>query len=238
MAKWQEYSEKFQVVTPREQYLIIATGLIAIIFISFSLFIDDAWQSVEGLSKQIKQTTASNQNTLRSVDMLEQALLEDPNDNLKKEISQYQNKLSKVDEQLLKLTSDLIDPVQMRYALAKLLKLQKGIKIMSFQVLEAKPLELTPMSSEVGKVQDKNNVTSTSEAADEAQANSLHLYRHGIKITLQGQYFQLRDYLLQLESLSWKFFWQEFDYQLKEYPNSELEIEIYSLSTTREFIGV
>jgi len=38
--------------------------------------------------------------------------------------------------------------------------------------------------------------------------------------------------------LSWKFFWQEFNYQLKEYPVSELEIEMYSLSTKREFIGV
>ena len=64
------------------------------------------------------------------------------------------------------------------------------------------------------------------------------LYRHAIKIKLSGSYFQLRDYLIQLESLSWKFFWQEFNYQLKEYPVSELEIEMYSLSTKREFIGV
>ena len=72
----------------------------------------------------------------------------------------------------------------------------------------------------------------------QAQPEQLRLYRHGIKIKLQGQYFQLKDYLMQLENLSWKFFWQEFDYQLKAYPVSQLEIEIYSLSTAQEFIGV
>jgi MSHA biogenesis protein MshJ len=55
---------------------------------------------------------------------------------------------------------------------------------------------------------------------------------------LEGQYFDLRDYLSQIENLSWTFFWQRFDYQLGEYPVGQLSIEIYSLSTTSDFVGV
>ena len=205
MSQWLAYSEKFSNTTAREQYLIIASGLVAIIFILYTLFMDASILRIEQLNQQISQSQQSIENNKNSMQVLEQALREDPNVILEKELAQYQEKLGGIDQQLLALTSDLIDPIQMRYALIKLLKLQKGVKLLSFQVLPA------------------SAVTKNKAEVD---------------VKLQGQYFQLKDYLTQLEGLSWKFFWQEFDYQLKTYPVSELEIEIYSLSTAQEFIGV
>ena len=234
MAQWLAYSEKFSNTTAREQYLIIVTGLVAIVFILYSVFLDVPFQRIEQLNRQISETQQSNQNNKNSIQVLEQALLEDPNVALRKELSQYQAKLGEIDEQLLSLTSDLIDPIQMRYALIKLLKLQKGVKLLSFEVLPARAVTKAKLAS--NDKPDAKEIQVTSKA--QAEPKQLRLYRHGIKIKLQGQYFQLRDYLSQLEGLTWKFFWQEFDYQLKEYPVSELEVEIYSLSTAQEFIGV
>lgn len=234
MTQWLAYSEKFSNTTPREQYLIIASGLVAIIFILYSLFLDEPFQRIGQLEQQILQTQESNENNKISIQVLEQALLEDPNRALKEELSQYQARLGEIDQQLLKLTSDLIDPIQMRYALIKLLKLQKGVKLLSFEVLPASPVTKT----DLGNNHDLAQQDTVTASANQAQEKQLRLYRHAIKIKLQGQYFQLKDYLTQLESLSWKFFWQEFDYKLKAYPVSELEVEIYSLSTAQEFIGV
>ena len=232
MAQWLAYSEKFSNTTPREQYLIIASGLVAIIFILYSLFLEAPIQRVEQLNQQVIQTEQNNKNNQDSIRVLEQALSEDPNVALRKQLLQYQAKLGGIDERLLALTSDLIDPIQMRYALIKLLKLQEGVKLLSFRVLPASAVTQSKTNSATDKIA---NVT----VGDiKAQTEQLQLYRHGINIKLQGQYFQLKDYLTQLEGLSWTFFWQEFDYQLKVYPVSELEIEIYSLSTAQEFIGV
>jgi MSHA biogenesis protein MshJ len=232
MAQWQVYSEKFNNITNREQYLIIATGLVGIIFILYSLFLDTPFQRVSQLNKEITQTQQNNRNNINSIAVLEQALSEDPNIALKRELTQYQAKLGEIDQQLLKLTSDLIDPIQMRYALIKLLKLQSGVKLLSFEVLPAQPVTKSKVDDEA------SGEKSTLVKSEQTESSQLRLYRHGIKIKLQGKYFQLRKYLAQLEGLSWKFFWQEFNYQLKEYPVSELEVEIYSLSTAQEFIGV
>lgn len=237
MAQWQVYSEKFSNTSNREKYLIIATGLVGIIFVLYSLFIDVPMQRISQLNKQIVQTEQSNQNNIDSIAMFEQALSEDPNLALKRELVQYQTKLGEIDEKLLRLTSDLIDPIQMRHALIKLLKLQKGVKMLSFEVLPAVPVTKPKATADVEQVSTSLDDNADISKNDE-DAGQLRLYRHGIKIKLQGQYFQLREYLQQLEGLSWKFFWQEFDYQLKEYPVSELEVEIYSLSTAQEFIGV
>jgi len=230
MAQWLAYSEKFSNTSAREQYLIIASGLLVIIFILYSFFLEAVVQRVEQLNKQVVQTEQSNKKNQDSIQVLEQGLNEDPNVALRKKLLQYQAKLGGIDERLLALTSDLIDPIQMRYALMKLLKLQKDVKLLSFKVLPASALTQSKTKPETDKI-----ATATVGGIKPQQ---LQLYRHGISIKLQGQYFQLKDYLTQLERLSWTFFWQEFDYQLKEYPISELEIEIYSLSTAKEFIGV
>jgi MSHA biogenesis protein MshJ len=229
--QWQKSSEDFLKLTTREQYLILLTGLVAVFFIIFYLFIDDKMTSNNKASKKIVQLSSSNQSLKISVLELQAALQRDPNEDTRNKLAQYEAKLAKIDTKLLTLTSDLMSPIQMRYALLDLLKLEKGVSLLSFELLGAKPIlsEPAPNSSADASVTAINK---------NEQPASLNLYRHGIKITLSGRYFELRDYLTQLEKLPWKFFWQDFNFKLKEYPNSELEIEMYSLGTKKEFVGV
>ncbi len=233
---WGNYSEKYLALTMREQYLVLFIGIIVFVMVLFSYFIEDNLISIKQQNKNIVQLVSTNRSTANSINMLEGALLKDPNVAIKQQIAQYEKKLLSVDADLLKLTSDLIDPIQMRHALLELLNLQKGVKLISFEVMPVEPLLLS-----------KETVTDVIEASEESsevaavyldESVSLGLYRHSIKLKLKGRYFHLRDYLSQLENLSWTFFWQRFQYQLLEYPMSELEIEIYSLSTNPDFIGV
>jgi MSHA biogenesis protein MshJ len=236
--QWQEYCEKYLTITPREQYMVLFAGLAAIIFIIHSFFIDDNAIKITKLEQDIAKVTAGNRSAKSSISLLEEGLTQDPNAVFNKKITQYKKKLKEVDENLLKLTSDLIDPIQMRYALLQLLKTQKGVSLQSFQVIAAQPITMADSKSATKNNNRNSQETKASGESAEATQPELVLYRHAIKIKLSGGYFQLRDYLQQLEALSWKFFWQEFNYQLTEYPISELEIEMYSLSTKREFIGV
>ena len=233
--KWQEGSDNFLKMTIREQYLILLTGLVVIFFIIFYLFIDDKMISNINADKKIGQLSRSNQSLKISVLDLEAALRGDPNEITRDKIIQYEAKLAKVDTKLLTLTTDLISPIQMRYALLDLLKVEKGVSLLSFELQGAKPLLSSP------KLNSASDLASNNKAIDvlsSETSSGLNLYRHGIKIKLSGRYFDLRDYLTQLEKLPWKFFWQDFNFKLTEYPNSELEIELYSLGTTKEFIGV
>ena len=234
--QWQEGSDNFLKMTSREQYLILITGLVAIFFIIFYLFIDNKMASTANANKKISQLNSSNQSLKISVLEVQAALKGDPNEETRNQISQYQNKLAKIDDSLLALGSELMSPIQMRYALLDLLKLEKGVSLLSFELLGAQPL----LPDNVAPSSTDNSSPNTGIDVSEVNDNSsgANLYRHGIKIKLSGRYFELRDYLTQLEKLPWKFFWQGFDFTLTEYPNSELEIEMYSLGTKKEFIGV
>lgn len=225
----------------REQYLILLTGLVAVIFITFYLFIGTPMGQNQQASQTIMRLQSSNQALKISVMEMQTALQQDPNEAIRNKIAQYEAKLAKIDESLLTLTSDLISPIQMRYALLDLLKLEKGVSLLSFELLGAQPLLTNDLAkSDIAKA---NTSASTSSKQSESNLNTkapvgVNLYRHGIKIKLSGSYFELRDYLSRLEKLSWKFFWQDFNFKVTQYPQSELEIHMYSLGTKKEFVGV
>ena len=60
--QWQEYCEKYLVLTSREQYLILLSGLVAILFITFYIFIDA--KMIE--NKKSVQTIATLKSTNQS----------------------------------------------------------------------------------------------------------------------------------------------------------------------------
>lgn len=234
MEVWRRYCEKFLSITPREQYLIAISGLVVILMLFFNFSIDGNLVAQKSYKEQMRDLSSATAANANSIAVISEALAEDPNKNIKLRIANVEKQLAAVDKELLALTSDLIDPVQMRFALIDLLNLQKGVSLVSFEVKPVQPLVSAQVPAkdvtEDKASQEANNPT--------AQIEQAGLYKHEIVLKLSGSYFQLRNYLKQLEGMSWRFFWQDFHYQLKEYPKSELEVRLYSLSTKREFIGV
>ena len=227
--QWQNTSDKFLQLSSREQFLLLLTGLVAIFFITTYSFIDDKSARIITFDKQSRVMSSGNNTLNFTIKEYQAALKKDANENTVKQITRLEGKLAKIDEQLVHLTNELISPSEMREALLKLLKLEPGVSLLSFDLIGAKPLLDLPAQPQ--------NSTAGSHAPT-AEQLGLNLYKHGIKIKLSGKYFQLRNYLQQLEQLSWKFFWQDFLFEVKEYPRSEVEITIYSLGLNKEFIGV
>ncbi|MBL0711228.1 MAG: hypothetical protein JJV99_09495 [Colwellia sp.] len=237
--QWQAYGKKYLALTAREQYLILITGFVILFFPIFHLLIDPIIVANKKSTSNIERLISSNKSLKTSVAELELTLQSDPNELIRKKITQYQTKLAKIDAKLLALTSDLINPVQMRHALLDLLKLKKGVSLLSFELLDVKPL-LVLKGEEKGLNNKEQGLKYENKSLSlKPQSNTdQNLYQHGIKIKLLGSYFDLQTYLQQLEQMPWKFFWQDFNFKVKEYPKSELDIIIYSLSTKKEFVGV
>ncbi|WNC72894.1 hypothetical protein RGQ13_02650 [Thalassotalea psychrophila] len=222
--QWFVFSEKFSKLSVREQYIILLAGVV-VFFLLFNAF---AFESAQSKSKRtsnsIAQLKSQNSKVTLESAKAQVKLANDPNKELDKKIAQYRSKLDDIDNELLSLTDELISPSKMRKALQDMLKLSPGVKLISFSAMAPEPL-----------IKDE---LSTEKALPESSSKTIDLYRHTIRISLQGNYFQLRDYLKNVEQLSWSFYWHEFDYIVDEYPSATLNIEMYSLSTRKEFIGV
>jgi len=56
-------------------------------------------------------------------------------------------------------------------------------------------------------------------------------YRHGVELTLKGSYFDLVQYLAQLERLPARLLWGRTELQVEQYPEVRLTVQVRTLST-------
>ncbi len=59
------------------------------------------------------------------------------------------------------------------------------------------------------------------------------LYRHGLEMTLRGSYFDLMQYLSDLEKMPARLLWGGVELQVDKYPEVRLSLQIHTLSTQR-----
>lgn len=115
-------------------------------------------------------------------------------------------------------TSDLVGPTQMRTVLEELIDRQQGLRLVRASNLDVRPLI----------EQDE----SASEPVDAM------LYRHGLKLELEGSYLDCLEYLAAVERLPWQLYWGSLSLNTENYPTNSITIEIFTLSLDQEWIGV
>lgn len=133
-------------------------------------------------------------------------------------------------------TAALIDPQRMRQVLQELLQSRPQLRLLALESFSA-PLEL-PAALPEGEHQPA--------AAEREQPDAVPvLYRHGMRLTLEGSYFELRDYLRGIEQQSRqpggrRLFWERLDYQVGEGGpgKARIVIELYTLSRHAGWVGV
>jgi len=65
------------------------------------------------------------------------------------------------------------------------------------------------------------------EGADTLPAAGIGRYE--LRLELQGSYLGTLRYLRALEALPWKFFWEEVNFEIMEYPDARVTLDIYTL---------
>lgn len=66
-----------------------------------------------------------------------------------------------------------------------------------------------------------------------SQVEGSSLFRHGVEITLTGSYFDLLQYLADLEKLPSRLLWGSAEIQAEQYPEVRLTLQVFTLSPER-----
>lgn len=141
------------------------------------------------------------------------AALVDPNEKVKSEIEQAENRLRSLEKVFENELGQLVSPQAMPTLLAQLFEQAGSLKLQKMESIKPVPLF-------------------TDEGSEK------RLYKHGIRITFAGGYVDTRDFLAKAETLGWKLYWHFLEYQVDEHPNATTELEVFTLSTSEAFIGV
>lgn len=161
---------------------------------------------------------------------------QDPNRYANERLQVVSRELEQLDGQIASLAGDLVTPSQMTEILSTLLGRQAGLELINFENLEAVPLQAGVSSSEDEEVAEEASQLSFSEFESEGLQGQV--YEHGLVIEFQGSFFDTLRYLRFLEDITGNFFWDVMSFELIDWPNAHVTLEIHTLSTERGFIGV
>lgn len=194
----------------RERGMVLAVGAVLLFFPLWFWWIDPMQVKVATLHKQIEQQhqlRLDNQNALM---ILEAKLKQDPDRAIQDAIVLARRQQQSLAAQINTYTKALIPADQMALVLQSLLAQSHALRL---DVLASLPPE--PVLPD-----------------DPA----LNLYRHGVRIKLSGDYQAVYDYLVQVESLPQHFFWDSVKYSVEKHPQGTVEVVLYTLSDSKEFI--
>lgn len=225
---WQQWEARFNALKPREQLLIMIAGVAIVLMLCDQLL----WDPLTRSNKQQKAAIAESQQQLDQFKAAHVAiaakLAEDPDAELHRNLEAVIERIAKQNEQLAKLTVDLIAPEEMANVLHKMLSKRGNLQLLALQNEAVEPA-FTPKAETDSDTQDDSTANTERER--------VAIYRHGLTLELKGRYFDIVEYLQALENLQWHFYWEKLDYKVDKYPDAIVTIRVYTLSNRESWIG-
>lgn len=142
----------------------------------------------------------------------------DPDSEERQQLAELEQQLQRVDRQISEMVSGLIEPGQMAQILETVLQQQQGLEFVSLENLGR--VALVDVGDERG--------------GDQAQG----IFRHSMRLELEGSFTQALAYLRALETLPWQFRWDEVKLTMQQYPRATIVIRVHTLSLQEGWIGV
>lgn len=204
---------RYQNLAPRERTLLQVTLHGVLVMLVLTLVLEPLWLSLR--KHQQVAATAREQTGLlqQQLQQLQQQELPDPDRALQQELASLAAEQALQERRIAAVTDALVSPAQMVPLLQALLQQDERLQLLSLTSLPRESMVL-----------DSNE----QEAV---------MFRHRLRLQLKATYPGLVDYQQRLDSLPWRIYWQTLDYQVEEYPQAALEIELYTFSLSEEVLG-
>ncbi|HEB93662.1 MAG TPA: hypothetical protein ENI94_09405 [Gammaproteobacteria bacterium] len=222
-ARIQQLAERFDALSLRERALV----LLAILVVMYML-----WDAVLMSPEHVRQKQRVGQmyqlnERMVVVDTQLQTLTVSLGDSEvhRQRIVELREALRGLASQQAALTVEFIRPQQMAGVLRDMFGVDGKLTLLKLESLGVQPL--FPLSK---------NENEQAVAAEKYEQPGI--YKHGMQVIFEGDYFATLQYLQVLESMPWHFYWDQLDYRVEDYPRARVSITIHTLSLEEGWIGV
>ena len=212
-AQFEQLAQMFDALSQRERGLI-AIALLALIAMLAYMPIESLWKQQHSTAQQLKVIEQENQVSVQQIDLYQQRLALDPNQDYRQRLTLLQQQNQQLDTQLNEQMVDMVPADYMPKLLGNLLGQVQGITLLKFTSVAPVPLLAV------------------------GEEKKLNLYSHGIRMSLEGDYFSVLRFVEAVEAMPDKLYWKRLDYKVADYPKGKVDIELYTLSINKDFISV
>ncbi|MBQ5947596.1 hypothetical protein [Massilia sp. ST3] len=249
-----ELAAKIDALSLRERGLMFAAVVAVIVFLAHSLALGPLLRDQDTLRDQIAQQRNNMMGLDGEITAKVQAYQVDPDAPARDRLAAIKEETARLNEALLAMEHGLVPPERMAPLVESILKANGRLKLVSLRTLPSEPLSgaegagnapsaAPPASAPQPAPGTPGAVlppaapapgASPSGAAAPKQADLL--YRHGVEVTVRGNYLDMVDYMSALETMPTRLFWGKAQLDVEEYPASRLTLTLYTLSLDRKWM--
>jgi MSHA biogenesis protein MshJ len=157
--------------------------------------------------------------------------LDNPNAELNSQLAGLRSQTRTADDQFKQLQSSLVPAQEMSQWLAGLLQAQRGLQLTGLKSLPVTSVAdlLAAKAAPTGAAPAASASTPSANPATTAPRDTW-LYRHGVEVTLRGNYNDLLAYLNTLEHLPRHVYWGELKINAQDSPAVVMTLTVYTIS--------
>jgi MSHA biogenesis protein MshJ len=215
MSTLEQLDFKYAMLSTREKVMVLVLAIGVTLFLLFELLLAPTLSQAEKLEANKTSITAKIANIDAETNLANARLSEDPNQPLAERIARLEKRIADMDNQFVHEINELIAPQDMPKVLQTIFSKSTGLEIIAMQSQPAVNL-----------------------FANDPQNLSSSLYQHGLSLSFRGEFFAVMQFLQALESMEYQMYWHALDYDVEEYPQARVELEVFTLSSHPDFIGV
>jgi len=222
-----QLQEKIDARVIRERGLIFLTAL-AFVFMLWNFVVQSSIdKKTQETRAQLDQLATQRTTMQTQIAAATQSLLNDPDKQKKAQITQLQADISGLEKQLQSVSQNLIKADQLPQALQEVLEKTSQLTLLEVKTLPARELQFVAV-----------NATNNSQPEPVSEDASPGVFQHVVELRVSGSYSQVVQLLVALERLPWRFYWQDLNYSVDQYPNAEVILRVYTLSSEEGLFGV
>ena len=228
--------KKFSAVSAREQRLVFYALPFVICFVFILSLIEPAITKAMKTRSDIQSTKLQLSSISESLDTVQQELLQDPDVETRDQIRAINQQITATEKRFASELSKLVPPSIMPMVLEQLFN--KANKLTLIEMKSIPPRNIFAEDNAQAEAEAKAQAAQENGENVKAKMAAPVLFQHGLRVTFEGSYFDTQAFLAEAEQLDWKIYWQEVAFSVKEYPTAQIEIELFTLSTSEAYLNV
>jgi MSHA biogenesis protein MshJ len=217
---WKAWIARIDDMSLRERAMLFGSVALVVVVAGHVTLIDRLLTKQKGLIERVARDQSqlkAVREQLQSASKESRAQVRHPDEAA---IADLESKIREAEKNVEAKQRAFIAPEELPVLLRQMLGRNPQLKLESLRLLPGTPLQ-TPGAAASASAPGK-------PAGAQAGAE---VYRHGVAVTLTGSYFDLLQYLSELEKLPAPLLWGKFELQVGQYPEVKLTLIVHTLST-------
>jgi MSHA biogenesis protein MshJ len=233
-ARLRALANRIDARTLRERVMLFGAVAAAIVFLLYWLFMNPLLARRAALREEVSQQRVNIDSIDGEIVGKLKAFELDPNAAANARLAALNVETAQLSASLRLMQKGLVEPERIAPLLETILKANGRLQLVSMRTLPPSPFG--DGVSSLYPAQDSPLQPALNAVPKPAAEASDLLYRHGVELTVRGNYLDMIAYLDALEAMPTQLFWARAALDVEQYPGARLSLTVYTLSLDKKWM--